>query len=108
METYTLEQFINNIESRKNMKRNDKVVIAFDELNKVKKTKNEEMFNYALNNKNYDVCVMNSANNTFIVSVMVNNIEFEIGEVIEKTNTPQKYIINLDCACKFFDKHIEE
>lgn len=108
METYTLEQFINNIESRKNMKRNDKVVIAFDELNKVKKTKNEETFNYALNNKNYDVYVMNSANNTFIVSVMVNNIEFEIGEVIEKTNTPQKYIINLDCACKFFDKHIEE
>ena len=40
MKTYTLEQFIKNVENRNNMKRNDKVVITFDELNHKKKTKN--------------------------------------------------------------------
>lgn len=108
MKTYTLEQFIKNVENRKNMKRNDKVVITFDELSRKKKTKNEEVFNYVLNNKNYDVYVMNDTNNNFIVSVMVNNVEFEIGDVIEKTKSPREYIVNLNCDCKFFNMKVEQ
>ena len=107
MKTYTLEQFIKNVENRKNMKRNDKVVITFDELNQKNKTKNEELFNYILDNKNYDVYVINNSNNSFIVSVIINNVEFEIGKVIENTKTPREYIVNLDCDCKFFNMNIE-
>ncbi len=102
MKTYTLEQFIKNVENRKNMKRNDKVVITFDELNQKKKTKNEELFNYILDNKNYDLYVINSSDNSFIVSVIINNVEFEIGKLIEKTKTPREYIFNLDCDIYFY------
>lgn len=102
MEAYTLNQFIKNIESRKNMKRNEKVVIAFDELNQVKKTKNEETFNYALDNKNYDLYLTDNSDNNFIVSVIVNNFEFEIGTIIDKTNEPLTYIVNVDCDIYFY------
>ena len=102
MKTYTLEQFIKNVENRKNMKRNDKVVITFDELNQKKKTKNEELFNYILDNKNYDLYVINSSDNSFIVSVIINNVEFEIGQIIDKTTEPQTYIARLDCDVYFY------
>ena len=103
MKTYTLKQFINNIEIRKNMKRNDKVIIAFNELKQTKKTMYKNVFNYVVNNKNYDLYIIsNIDNNNFIVSVIVNNVEFEIGTIIDKTNEPLTYIVNVDCDIYFY------
>lgn len=103
MNTYTLAQFIKNVENRKNMNYNDIVVIEFEEINFKKKNNEEELFEYTLNNKKYDVYIILNNNNKFVISVIVSGVEFEIGEVIKITQSPVKYIVNLDCDCKFYN-----
>ena len=76
MNTYTLAQFIKNVENRKNMNYNDIVVIEFEELNFKKKNNEEELFEYTLNNKKYDVYIILNNNNKFVISVIVSGVEF--------------------------------
>ena len=101
MNTYTLDEFINNIEHRKNMKRNDTVVVPFNEFVFKYKKNNKEVFEYNYNDNTYLVFVT-ELQNMFYISVIINNIYFEIGQIIDKTTEPQTYIFNLDCDVYFY------
>lgn len=102
MNTYTLDKFINNIEYRKNMKRNDTVFVPFDELVFKYKKNNEEVFEYNYNDNTYLVFIT-EIQNIFCISIVINNIDFEIGQIVDKTTEPQTYYIaRLDCDVYFY------
>ena len=101
MNTYTLDKFINNIEHRKNMKRNDTVIVPFGELVFKHKKNNKEVFEYNYNDNTYLV-FLTTFQNMFYISVIINNTDFEIGQIVDKTTEPQTYIARLDCDVYFY------
>lgn len=101
MNTYTLDKFINNIEHRKNMKRNDTIVVPFNEFVFKHNKNNKEVFEYNYNDNTYLVFVT-TFQNMFYVSVIINNIDFEIGQIVDKTTEPQTYIARLECDVYFY------
>ena len=107
MKTSTIDQFIENVENRKNMKRGSNVTFDTSKFELVNEDKYNQYFKYKYNDKDYDVHIYEQTNNMFRIEISISGFDFEIGDIIddkEECNIPDKkiYTAFLDCDCKFF------
>ena len=97
--TYTLSEFINRINNRKNIKRNSNVIVDFTRL-KNSAAHNEYVFtDYSAK---YIIYIYKESNNKYIIGVLINKYEYDIGYISWPLNSDEKTVtVKLDCDVAF-------
>lgn len=99
---YTLSQFIDNMNSRKNMNRYDKVELDFMEYKQVPTSTDENLLFYYKHkdNKTYTIYIY-KLKETYICGVMFAGYEYDFGEIKWPLDETQVVTCVLDCDIKF-------
>lgn len=100
---YTLEEFINNIKRRKSMFRNEIVKVPFGNMTIESESPNNIILLYkGTDNNQYKIVAQCDEYNYYNVSIIINDIIWDIGTIEDELNDDCIYNVIINCDCKFY------